>query len=198
MSACIDICFHRPEWARDAWGRPTSARPPASTPRTRNDRGVATIRRETELDAPAERVWQAMLQPSTMLYVLKGLFSFPALDGRIDPIVEGEGGTGWTLLFHVIPFARWTITVLTVDAATHTISTEERGGIMRRWDHTLHVEALDDHRSLYRDTIVIDAGLFTRVAAPVVGSIFAYRQRRLRLLARRHLARRRNESPLAT
>jgi len=52
------------------------------------------VRRETELGASRERVWQAMLQPSTMLYVLNGVFSFPALKGRIDPIAEGEVGTG--------------------------------------------------------------------------------------------------------
>jgi uncharacterized protein YndB with AHSA1/START domain len=28
------------------------------------------------LPAPAERVWEAICQPGTMLYVLKGLFGF--------------------------------------------------------------------------------------------------------------------------
>jgi hypothetical protein len=149
---------------------------------------LVTVRRQTELDASVERVWQAMLQPSTMLYVLKGIFSFPALNGRIDPIREGESGTGWTLLFHTLPFARWTIKVVRVDDSAHTIVTHEHGGIVRRWNHTLHVQELDAARSRYHDTVEVDAGPLTRPVAAFVGFIFSYRQHRLRRLAHRHLA----------
>jgi hypothetical protein len=145
------------------------------------------VTRETILEAPADRVWQAMLQPATMLYVLKGLFSFPALSGRIDPITAGETGAGWTLLLHVIPFARWTIHVVSVDPLMCTIATREGGGLIRRWDHTLHVERLDADRSRYTDAIVVEAGWLTPGVASTVGLIFSYRQWRLRRLARRHL-----------
>jgi hypothetical protein len=148
---------------------------------------LETVRRETGLDAPAARVWQAILQPATMLYVLKGLFSFPALAGRIDPISEGEVGRGWTLLFHVVPFARWTIEVVRVDPDHKTIITNEHGGMIRVWNHTLHVEELGPDRSCYTDSIDVDAGPLTAVVAPCVGFIFSYRQRRLRHLARNHL-----------
>ena len=129
-----------------------------------------------------------MLQPSTMLYVLKGLFSFPALSGRRDPITEGESGTGWTLLFHVIPFARWTISIVRVDPGSRTIVTNEHGGVIRLWNHTLHVEAIDANHSRYSDTLEVDAAALTSVAAAIVNLIFAYRQRRLRHLARAQLA----------
>jgi hypothetical protein len=148
----------------------------------------AIVRRKTELSAPAARVWQAMLQPSTMLYVLKGLFSFPALKGRIDPITERETGSGWTLLFHAIPFAKWTILVVRVDPDTRTIVTNEHGGIIGCWNHTLHVEDLDATHSCYTDSIEVGAGALTGVIATAVGLIFSYRQRRLRRLVRRHLA----------
>lgn len=145
------------------------------------------LQRQTELAASPERVWQAMLQPSTMLYVLKGVFGFPALGGRIDAIVEGEAGTGWALMFHVIPFAKWTINVVRVDPATRTIVTNEHGGIIRCWNHTLHVEGLDAVRSRYTDSIEVDAGPLTPVVAASVRLIVSYRQRRLRRLARTHL-----------
>jgi hypothetical protein len=149
---------------------------------------LVTVRRETDLDAPAAPVWQAILQPATMLYVLKGLFSFPALVGRIDPISEGEVGRGWTLLFHVVPFARWTIKVVRVDPDHKTIVTNEHGGMIRVWNHTLHVDELAPGRSRYTDSIELDAGPLTPVVAAGVGLIFSYRQRRLRRLARNHLA----------
>jgi hypothetical protein len=150
--------------------------------------GLVRVHREVELPASAPRVWQAMLQPSTMLYVLTGLFSFPTLSGRIDPITEGESGTGWTLLFHVIPFARWTIKVVRVDPESRTIVTTEHGGVIRTWNHTLHVEAVDANRSRYSDTIEVDGAAPSRITAAIVNLIFGYRQRRLRHLARAHLA----------
>jgi len=146
------------------------------------------VRRETMLAAPAERVWEAICQPGTMLYVLKGVFGFPSLAGRFDPIQEGERGRGWIMLFHVIPFARWTIEVAKVDPVTRTIATCEGGGVIRRWNHTLHVEPSPEGGCRYVDVIDLEAGPFTSAAAAMVAVIFRYRQRRLRKLARRHLA----------
>lgn len=146
------------------------------------------VRRETMLPAPPERVWEAICQPATMLYVLKGLFGFPSLAGRLDPIREGERGCGWIMLFHVIPFARWTIRVARVDPATRTIATREGGGIIRQWNHTLHVEPSPQGGCRYVDVIDLEAGRFTSAAAAVVAVIFWYRQSRLRKLSRRHLA----------
>jgi hypothetical protein len=92
------------------------------------------------------------------------------------------------MLFHVIPFARWTIQVARVDPATRTIATREGGGVIRRWNHTLHVEPSPEGGCRYVDVIEVEAGPLTPAAAAVAGIIFRYRQRRLRKLARRHLA----------
>ena len=92
------------------------------------------------------------------------------------------------MLFHVIPVARWTIEVVTVDPVTQTIATCEGGGIIRRWNHTLHAEPSPGGGCRYVDVIDLDAGPFTPVTAAVVAVIFRYRQRRLKRLARRHLA----------
>jgi hypothetical protein len=146
------------------------------------------VRRETMLAAPADRVWEGICQPATMLYVLKGVFGFPSLAGRVDPIQEGERGRGWIMLFHVIPFARWTIEVAKVDPAARTIATREGGGVIRRWDHTLHVEPSPQEGCRYVDVIDVEAGPFTPAAAAIVNLIFRYRQRRLRKLARSYLA----------
>lgn len=135
---------------------------------------------------PADRVWALMVQPATMLYVLRGLFGFPALSRRRGPVTEGETGDGRLRLFHLVPFGRWSIRVVRVDPGSRTIATEEHGGIFRRWAHTLHVEPVGEHSCRYSDLIEIDAGPLTRLAAPVVNAIFAYRHRRWnRLLAER-------------
>ena len=146
-----------------------------------------TIERTTLLDAPVDRVWEAMLRPSTFLHVARGLLGVPALEGRIDPFVAGEAGTAWLLLFHLVPFSRHTIEVVDVDHERHVVRTHEHGGLLRRWDHTLAAEAEGPDRTRYTDTIVVEAGPLTPVAARVGNLIFRYRQRRWRALARRHL-----------
>jgi hypothetical protein len=104
-------------------------------------------------------VWLLMLRPATMLYVLHGLLDFPILKNRRSPIIEGESGTGWVRLFHLVPFARWSINVHTVDADARVIATEECGGVFRRWTHTLHVEPIDALSCRYTDIVDLERAL---------------------------------------
>src|SRR5437773_138227 len=101
---------------------------------------MRTIHVETELAADADRVWSAMQHPSSFLYVTRGLIGLPALAGRTEPFREGESGSGWLFLFHVIPMYRHTINLVAVDPATRTMRSDEHGGMIRSWRHTLHVE----------------------------------------------------------
>lgn len=149
---------------------------------------IRTVHLETELPTSAERVWSAMRHPASFLYVTRGVVGFPALAGRTDPIRSGEIGTGWVLAFNVIPAYRHTIEVLDVDEATRTIRSHEFGGALRRWDHTLHVERIDERSCRYSDTIEIDAGVLTGAAAAIATGIFRYRQRRWHRLVRNQLA----------
>jgi len=148
---------------------------------------VQTIEVSTELEAEAERVWSAMQHPTTFRYVCRGLIGIPALAGRSDPFRVGEEGTGWLFLFHVIPMSRHTILLAEVDGDTRTMRSREHGGVLRAWNHTLHVEPLGDGRSRYTDTVEIDAGPLTTAVARLAVGIFRYRQARWRRLARRHL-----------
>jgi hypothetical protein len=148
---------------------------------------MRTIHVETDLDAPADRVWQAMQHPATFLYVCRGLIGVPQLAGRSEPFRQGESGTGWLFLFHVVPLSRHTIRLEALDDSTRTMRSREHGGLLRQWNHTLHVEPRPDGRSRYSDTVEIDAGAITPVVAWVSVGIYRYRQRRWRKLARRHL-----------
>jgi hypothetical protein len=148
-----------------------------------------TIRVETELPAEADRVWSAMKHPASFLYVCRGLLGWPSLAGRTDPLSEGESGSGWLLLFHVLPMHRHHIRIVRVDETERTIETEEHGGLIRGWHHTLHVEPVAKGRSRYSDTVDIEAGGFTPVVATLSVAIYRYRQLRWRRLARKHLSR---------
>lgn len=146
---------------------------------------MRTVHVETTLPTGADRVWSAMLSPATFLYVCKGLFGFPALAGRTESLRQGERGTGWLMAFHVIPAYRHTIEVTEVDEATGTIRTREHGGVLKAWNHTLHVEALQADSCRYSDTVDIDAGLLTGAVVAIASGIYRYRQRRWRKLVRR-------------
>jgi hypothetical protein len=145
------------------------------------------VRIETELPTDADRVWAALLHPASFTYVCRGLLGFPALAGRTDPLREGEQGTGWLMLFHVIPFSRHTIHVERIDHADRALHTREHGGLLRAWNHTLHVEPLTEHSCRYSDTVDIDAGPLTGVVAGIAVLIYRYRHRRWHKLVRRHL-----------
>lgn len=146
-----------------------------------------TIRVETELPTTAEAVWRAMRHPASFLYVTRGMLGVPALVGRTDPLREGECGSGWILLWHVIPLWRHTIQVNAIDESSRTIRTAEHGGVVKVWKHDLHVEPAGEQRCRYSDTIEIAAGRFTRVVASLARLFYRYRQRRWRRLVRRHL-----------
>jgi hypothetical protein len=148
---------------------------------------VRTVHLETTLPTDADRVWSAMLSPVTFLYVCKGLFGFPALAGRSQPLRAGERGTGWLFAFHLIPAYRHTIEIVEVDQAGKTVRTREHGGVLKAWNHTLHVEPIDERSSRYSDTVDIDAGIATTFVAAVARGIYRYRHRRWRKLVRRHM-----------
>lgn len=148
---------------------------------------MRTVHVETVLPTTADRVWRAMLSPVTFLYVCKGLFAIPALAGRAEPLRLGERGTAWLFAFHLLPAYRHTIEVVHIDEADGTVRTHERGGILRVWNHTLHVEPIDEQSCRYSDTVEIDAGVATAIVARVASGIFRYRQRRWHKLVRRRM-----------
>lgn len=148
---------------------------------------MRTVHIETILPTDADRVWSAMLSPVTFLYVCKGLFGFPALSGRSEVLHLGDRGTGWLFAFHLIPAYRHSIEIVEVDRASRTVRTHEHGGILKAWNHTLHVDPLDEHSSRYSDTVDIDAGFATAFVAALAVGIYRYRHRRWRKLVRRHM-----------
>jgi hypothetical protein len=148
---------------------------------------MRTVHVESILPTTADKVWQAMLSPVTFLYVCRGLFGMPALNGRSAPLEAGERGTGWLMAFHVIPAYRHTLEILEKDEATRTVRTHEYGGMLKAWDHTLHVEPVSEDACRYSDTVDIDAGIATAVVATVAAGIYRYRHRRWRRLVRKHL-----------
>jgi hypothetical protein len=145
---------------------------------------ATTVHVESELPTHADDVWAALQLPGTMAYVCRGVLGFPAVATRSERFHQGERGTGWVRLFHVLPLHRHTIEVVELDEASRTVRTLERGGLLRSWRHTLQVVPIAAARCRYSDTVEIEAGALTPLVAGFTRVLFGYRHRRWQRLVR--------------
>jgi hypothetical protein len=145
---------------------------------------MAIVDRSTTLTAPAPAVWEAVKTPQAFRFVTRGLLTLPVTTSRDRPWQEGETVTGWVFLFGAIPFSRHRLHVAQIDDAAMTLSSQEGGGLIRRWNHDIIVTLRDEVSCEYRDVIDIDAGLFTPVIALYARWFYFTRQRRWRAFAK--------------
>lgn len=146
--------------------------------------GTVTIERSVELDAAADQVWAAVRTPTAFRYVTRWALRITGLP-RTGRFTEGTRIEGWLLLGGLLPIHRHHLELVRVDHAAMTLSSHERGGVLRRWDHDIVVEPLGGDRSRYTDRVLIDAGPATVPIAVFAWLFYRYRQSRWRRLARR-------------
>ena len=135
----------------------------------------------TVLDAPSENIWKTVLKYSTLRRVMKGLIHFSG--AMPEDLKTGDQFRVRLWFFHFIPAWKHLLTVSMVDEERHQIYTEERGGLVRKWNHLIEVSALPDGRTRYVDRIEIEAGVLTSVVAAWAKFQYTYRQRRWKALA---------------
>ena len=102
-----------------------------------------------------------------------------------ETLDEGESIDLRLTLLRTIPINRHTIKLIEIDDATRTARTNEHGGALNTWNHTIHVEPLTGSTCRYYDSIDLDAGRLTKVAYAIANAIFAHRQRRWHKLVAR-------------
>lgn len=146
---------------------------------------MRTVTVSTQLPAPAEAVWSAATRNSDAFrYITRGLIRFPAARAWDRPLAVGDRLHGWLFLFGVVPLSRHTITVAEIDQDQRRLVTDERGGILRSWRHTITADPVDAGTCRYRDQIDIDAGPLTLAVAACAHLFYRVRQRRWHIIAR--------------
>ena len=161
-----------------------------------------TVSVSTTLPCPLELAWQAVKTPVLLAEVAYPLVTFRNLERR--PL--GEQAHFWpqhdtvcvySYLFGLIPLGKRTI-VLEIDDNAYTIQTHERDLLAPRWDHLITMtadteaadgeaadgEAADGERTLYRDEVVIAAGVLTPLVWAFAHWFYRHRQRRWQQVAR--------------
>jgi ligand-binding SRPBCC domain-containing protein len=143
-----------------------------------------TVRVETGLEAPAERVWETLKNADTLRYVTRGVLGFKAVGPIPDRLHEGDVIRLKLRLFNVLPAGPHEIRILRVDDERRRIETNETGRLAETWNHVIAVDADGAGRTRYSDAIEIGAGAITPLVAGFAELFFRYRQRRWRKLAK--------------
>jgi len=144
---------------------------------------VQTLTRSTTLPIPADDAWALVKRADTFRFVTRPLLG---VKGTLPETLEpGETLDLRLLAFGVVPANRHTLRLIELDDERRTARTNEHGGPLKTWNHTITVEPLGPGRCRYTDTVEIDAGRLTPIAMPLANAFFAHRQRRWRKLAGR-------------
>ncbi|CAB4557096.1 MAG: hypothetical protein F2545_02995 [Actinobacteria bacterium] len=145
---------------------------------------MAIVEKSTILGASADAVWAAVKTPSAFRRVTRGLVMMPVIRNRTDEWQLGETVVGWVFLFGFIPFSRHHLHVASISEDSRTLTSQERGGVVRKWNHDIVVTPVNESQCEYLDRIDISAGLLTPLIVVYAHWFYRMRQRRWRVLAK--------------
>lgn len=140
----------------------------------------------TSFSCTADALWQRIIEPRSLVYVAAPLLKFVPVDGGQLP-ARWEVGEPYALRLYLLkwlPLGRHTIRLVTIDEATHTIVSEERGHLARVWNHIIRFHEVASGRVHYCDEIDIRAGLLTLLIWLFAQVFYRHRQRRWKRLLR--------------
>jgi hypothetical protein len=140
---------------------------------------------DTPLKCSAAAAWKEVQTSALLLRVAWPLASILPVSPAKFPERWSEGSTIQCrpFMFGFIPLGVRTLHFERIDHASYEIQTRESDALVRRWDHVISIKPLGADRSLYRDTIDIDAGSFTFMVWAWAAWFYRHRQRRWRALA---------------
>lgn len=141
------------------------------------------VKISTVLEAPPPLVWQALQQFATLQYVTRGVLGIRPID---DTFLEemiwqaGESVTVRLYAFHLIPLWQHHLQIQSVDQVNWHAISQESGGPVTEWVHTITLETRNGDETTYTDIIDIKAGLLTPFIALFAMLFYRYRQMRWR------------------
>ncbi len=124
-----------------------------------------------------------LLQRDAFLHITRGMLGFKGAEEWPVVFQEGQMIETKLMFFNVISGWKHRMRVIRIDHEHMELVSQEKGGVVRRWDHRKWVEEESDLSCLYIDEIDIDAGLLTFFIWAYAHLFNRYRQRRMRQLA---------------
>ena len=101
---------------------------------------MRTVTVTSELPASPDVVWHAVQRVEAFRFVTRGLVRLPAFAPAGGRVTEGTSIAGRLWVLGVVPAHVHRISVVEVDDTARVLVTEEGGGLLRRWRHTISVE----------------------------------------------------------
>ena len=145
---------------------------------------MPTISLNARVPASPEEMWRAVVSPIGFRFVSRGLVRWPVVAERTTRWQEGETVEGWMFFFGFVPVARHRLTFITLDDDSRTFRTDENGGIIASWNHTITVTGEPGSDSVVHDTVTFNGGVLTPVLWVLVKLFYAIRAARWVGLAR--------------
>jgi len=134
----------------------------------------------TLLNAQDSKVWALVKKSSTLSYICKGLLEFKGASEFPAEWQTGEMITTRLRLFSLIP--AWKHQIHFVKIRNFTLVTNERGGLVKQWDHTIKIASTTENKCQYTDIVDVSAGMFTPVIFLFAHALYRYRQHRWKKL----------------
>lgn len=142
----------------------------------------------TTLDCPPDVAWAAIQRPDLLLHVSRPLL-------RMKLVQPDEWPERWEHsqylvrlhLFGILPAGEQVIRIedpaAEPPAEHYAVRDRGWGSFAHTWDHEITLAPTPDGRTLYRDRVVVGAGILTPLVAAFAQVFYRHRQRRLRRLA---------------
>jgi hypothetical protein len=133
---------------------------------------------EKNLPASAEKVWGALQRKETFLFITRGMLGFSGSAGWPERFTQGLEIQCRMWFMHLVPGWRHYLNVISIDHDSMELVSNERGGAVRRWNHSIRVKPDSSSTCHYEDEIDIDAGAFTPLIWLYAHVFYRYRQQR--------------------
>ncbi|WP_187274139.1 hypothetical protein [Paenibacillus sp. N3.4] len=115
---------------------------------------------QSKLNCTADEIWPNLGSTATFLKVSRPLMNFKSLDPKGLPEQWMEGKTYGLGMYFLgfIPLGRHTITFRSIDHENLKIKTEEKGLLIKSWNHTMQVYVNTSNQLFFQDELKIDNG----------------------------------------
>jgi len=151
---------------------------------------MALVTVSTTLPADINTCFQLLKRTKTLCHVARPWMTYNFNQSRYPQWIAGLTLDVQPTL-HIgrlaIKLGSHMVRVLEVHDETHTIKTAEHGGIIKRWDHTMHMTAVDGNLTKLTDAIIIEAGKLTPLATTYARLFYRHRQKRWQALLEERL-----------
>jgi hypothetical protein len=141
---------------------------------------------ESCLDCSPDKVWDEVQKSSLFIEVLYPITKIISISTEFFPERWIEGSTvvcQFTLLGLIPILGSHEMFFERIDQAQREIQTREKDILSRQWDHLIQVRESEAGRTLYSDSVEIDAGMLTLPVWLFANWFFRHRHSRWKMIA---------------